>query len=333
MCNPSPRGRCKGDAAKMVSTKVDNFRKAFEDLDSKTEEEHIASGGEAGFVQKQEKLANAIDELSEAKAFLYATPAGQKDTLGTLDTVTKLESVLSPEQRRLLSKREGEPRRVGKFLSKFQTLAREYASENPDGSNIATARHMANGGFISARGKMHEKLEAIHKEAVAEALAGTEDVGFRKASLKAKLDAQHRANVSNLDMAYSYATADAQNAIAKDIKSNSKTFENTIDKHKFGFYKNTDGSFTVRTRFTVDARTLGEAIERSERSFDLEDVQMTVGKPNNGVYQVDTSYVYKGGESIEDAQKFQSAVWKGSPRWRETLEHARRLENFYSEDQ
>ena len=329
MCNPSPRGRCPGDAAKAVSSKIANFKKSADDFLSKTEAEHVAEVGAKGYREKQENLESLTYEVNEAKIFLYATPKGQGDPTSVKQEINKLQSELSPEAKRLLDKDETRNRKLGKVLSKFQSFARDHAKENPK-NNAETARAMANGLFAWKREMLQSGLKASHAETVEKKLSATDPAKHEVA--KAQLAAQYRANRVAIDEAFSIATEDAMDAVEKDRKKNSQTYENTIDRNKFGFYKNTDGSFTVRTRFNVEAKNLGEAIEKAEASFKLEEVQLTMGAPKDGVYQVDTVYSYKGGESIEDAKKFHKEAWNGTPRWRATLADAKRVQDNYDED-
>lgn len=330
MCNPSPQGRCRADASKAVASKISQFDKAATDFYARTEEQHVAIDGKEGFAKTKAKLEATLAEVNEAKAFLYATPASQSDPLATAKKIDELESGLSPLHKSLLKPYTGQTRRTGKFLAKFQEAAKEAAKQNPDDSSLETARAMANGGFAQLRGRMHESLNESYKEGLRNALQAAPKM--RHGVIKAQKDAEHRANVETLDRAYSYATEDAKDTIDKDIKKNSATFSNSIDKHKFGFYKREDGSFTIRTRFEVKGKDFGSALEQAEDSFNLEDIQMTMSKPVDGVYTVDTAYIYRGGESIEDAKKFQQKAWKGTPQWRETLRQAKMLEDFYDKD-
>jgi hypothetical protein len=330
MCNPSPRGRCPKDASKAVASKIASYAKVAEDFYSKTEAEHIEECGEAGYQKKLEEVRGLIAEVDKAKVFMHATPKGQKDGIAVANELREMQKDLPARARLALGLNDSENRRAGKILSSFQTRAREYAKENPDKSNIETARFMARGSFINARGKMNIALAESYQSSLKATLRNSPVEQHGK--IKAQMAAEHRANVAVLDKAYSYANEDAMDAVEKDRKKNSITYENSIDKHKYGFYKNGDGSFTVRTKFEVEAKNLGEAMERAENSFKLEDIEMTVGKPANGVYPITTSYLYKGGESLEDVQKFHKETWNGTPRWRETLAQAQQLQDFYDEE-
>ena len=330
MCNPSPQGRCPSDASKAVSSKLTKFEKAATEFYDRTEEQHIAIDGEEGFAKTKAKLDAALAEVNEAKAFLYATPSSQSDPLETSRKIDELESSLSPLHKSLLKPYTGQIRRTGKFLSKFQERARDYAKEHPEKSSLEVARYMTTAAFINTRGKINMELTNAYQEGLRVSLNNAPKM--RHDIVKAQKAAEHRANVETLDRAYSYAVEDAKNTINKDITKNSATYANSIDKHKFGFYKREDGSFTVRTRFEVKAKDFGSAVEQVENSFGLEDVQITLSKPVNNAYTVDTSYVYKGGESLDDAKKFHQEAWKGTPQWRETLRQTKMLEDFYDQD-
>ena len=336
MCNPSPQGRCQGDASKAVASKISSFAKTFEDFTKRVGEDkandiagHFAKS-DPDFSRNDPQVAKALGAVNEAKAFLYATPAAQKNPAEVAKKVAELEADLSPLQQSLLKETNGRARRTGKFLSKFQEVARKTAKQDPEESSIATARLMAQGEFSRAKHLMRQSLDQSHKEELAKAMRETP--GAQQGLVRGQLLAKHLDNVKALNTAYDYAVADAKDSINKDIDKNSATYSNTIDKHKFGFYKRENGSFTVNTSFEVKAKTLGEAIEKAEGSFDLEDVQFTISDPENGVYPVRTSYVYKGGESIEDAKKFQKKAWKGTPQWRETQRQAKMLDDFYDQD-
>ena len=330
MCNPSPRGRCPKDAAKAVSSKIASYAKVAEGFYAKTEAEHIAESGTEGYQKKLEEVRGLISEVDKAKAFMYATPQGQKDGLAVANELREMQKDLPARARLALGLNDSENRRTGKILSSFQSRARDYAKNNPEKSNLETARFMANAAFINSRGNMSMAMMNAHQSSLKEALRNSPKA--EHGDIKAQKAAEHRANLKVLDTAYSYATEDAKNTIEKDRQKNSQTYENSIDKHKFGFYKNGDGSFTVRTRFDVEAKSLGEAMEKAENSFELEDVQLTASKPVNGVYTVNTDYIYKGGESLEDAKKFQKEVWKGTPSWRNTLAQAKYLQDHYDEE-
>jgi hypothetical protein len=330
MCNPSPQGRCRADAMKMARGKISHYESVANDFYSKTEAEHIAESGKAGYESKLEKVREVIDEVDKAKAFLYATPNAQKDPSFVANQLQEAQKGLSPRARLALNLNDNENRRAGKILGNLQSRVRDYAKENPEKSNLEVARYAVKSAFINSRGKMNMELTNSYRTSLAEELrnAPTKDHG----KIKAQRAAEHRANVAVLDKAYSYATEDAKDTIDKDIKKNSATFSNSIDKHKFGFYKREDGSFTIRTRFEVKGKDFGSALEQAEDSFNLEDVQITMSKPVDGVYTVDTAYIYRGGESIEDAKKFQQKAWKGTPQWRETLRQTKMLEDFYDKD-
>lgn len=330
MCQPSPRGRCPKDAAKATESKLAAYKAEAVEFYSKTEAEHIAEVGVEGYENKVEKINDLVAEVDKAKAFMYATPTGISSPQIVAGQINTMQKDLPAQARLVSGLNDVENRRTGRVLSKFQAIAKAYAKENPDSNNIETARLMANGVFANARGTFHSAMNESHKKSLGEALRKAPESEHGK--IKRQMAAEHRANVAVLDKAFSYATEDAMDAVEKDRVKNSQTFENTIDKHKFGFYKNTDGSFTVRTRFDVKAKNLEEAVRKAEGSFNLEDVQLTMSKPKNGVYTVDTAYVYKGGEKLEDAQKFQKEAWNGTPEWRNTLDQARRLEDYYDRD-
>lgn len=330
MCNPSPRGRCPKDAAKAVSSKINAYRKEAVDFYSKPESQHINEMGEEKYQKKLGEIRGLIADVDRAKAFMYATPKGQKEPLAVANELREMQKDLPAQARLALGLNDSENRRAGKILASFQSRAREYAKENPEKSNIETARYMSNAAFITARGNMSMALVNSYQSSLKATLRNSPVEGHGR--IKAQMAAEHRANVAVLDKAYSYATEDAKDAIDKDKKKNSQTYENSIDKHKFGFYKNGDGSFTVRTRFDVEAKSLGEAMEKAENSFELEDVQLTASKPKDGVYTINTDYIYKGGESLEDAKKFQKKVWKGTPSWRNTLAQAKYLQDHYDEE-
>lgn len=330
MCQPSPRGRCPKDAAKATESKLAAYKTEAVEFYSKTEAEHIAEVGVEGYEKKLEKVNELVAEVDKAKAFMYATPTGIASPQIVAGQINTMQKDLPAQARLVSGLNDVENRRTGRILAKFQAVAKAYAKENPDANNVETARLMANGVFSNTRATFHSALTDAHKKSLGEALRKAPESEHGK--IKRQMAAEHRANVKVLDTAYSYATEDAMDAVEKDRKKNSQTFENTIDKHKFGFYKNTDGSFTVRTRFDVEAKNLGQAIDRAEASFKLEDVQMTFSEPKNGVYTVDTKYLYKGGENLEDAQKFQKEAWNGTPRWRDTLADAKRVQDNYDEE-
>lgn len=330
MCNPSPQGRCRADGLKTVRGKITHYATVANDFYSKTEAEHIAESGQEGYEKKLAKLNETIAEVDKAKAFLYATPSAQKDPAFVISQLNDAQKDLSAKARMGLQTNANSPRRTGKILAKFQDRARDYAKDNPEKSNLEVARYMTKAAFINTRGKINMELTNSYQESLKNTLQKSPREQHPK--IKATMAAEHRANVETLDRAYSYATEDAKDAIDKDIAKNSATYANSIDKHKFGFYKREDGSFTVRTRFEVKAKDFGSAVEQAENSFDLEDVQITLSKPVNNVYTVDTSYMYKGGESLEDAKKFQQEAWKGTPQWRETLRQTKMLEDFYDQD-
>lgn len=321
MCNPSPQGRCQGDASKAISSKISNFEKTFDAFTEKVGENKATDvvshfiKSDPDFSRNDPQVANSLRAVNEAKAFLYATPAAQKNPAEAVKKIEKLEGSLSPLQKSILKETDERARRTGKFLSKFQEVARKSAKSDPAESSIATARLMAQGEFSRAKYQMRENLDKAHKEELAKALRETP--GAEHSAVRSKLTIKHLENVKALNAAYDYAAADAKEAIQKDIVKNSAAYNNAIDNHKVGFYKREDGSFTIKTSFEVQAKTFGEAVEKAEGSFNSTDVQFTLSSPENNVYPVGASYTYKGGESIEDAKKFQQQVWQGTPQWRE----------------
>lgn len=330
MCNPSPQGRCRADAIKLARGKISHYESVANDFYSKTEAEHIAESGQEGYEAKLGKVRDVISEVDKAKTFLYATPTAQKDPVFVANQLKDAQKGLSARARLALNLNDNENRRAGKILATFQSRARDYAKDHPEKSNLEVARYAVNSAFINTRGKINIELTNSYQTSLKSELRNAPESQHGK--IKAQMAAEHRANVATLDKAYSYATEDAKDTIDKDIKKNSATYSNSIDKHQFGFYKREDGSFTIRTRFEVKGKDFGSALEQAEDSFNLEDIQMTMSKPVDGVYTVDTAYVYRGGESLEDAKKFQQKAWKGTPQWRETLRQTKMLEDFYDQD-
>lgn len=317
MCNPSPQGRCQGDAAKAVASKAALFEKTFDDFKKKVGEKKAAeivshfSTSDRDFSRNSQEVCNALRAVNEAKAFLYATPSAQKNPADAAKKISELESSLSPLQRQILKETDARTRRTGKFLSKFQEIAREDAKSHPDEPSIATARLMADSGFFRAKYQMEANLDQAYKEKLSKAL--DETPGPEQAEVRGRFLYKSIDDKRALTDACQYARDDAKNAIQKDIEKNSATYESSIEKHKLSFTKHSDGIFRITDRFQVKAKSREEASDRAKGSVNLDSVKYTIVEYDSNEYIVYTSYDYQGGESLEDAKKFHSKVWKGTP--------------------
>lgn len=336
MCNPSPQGRCQGDASKAVASKISSFTHALDEFTDRVGEdkvneiaEHFAHS-DRDFSRNDMKVSLALRAVNEAKAFLYATPAAQKDPAEAAKKVAELEAGLTPAQKKILKETNIRARRQGKFLSKFQEVARTAAKQNPDAPSIATARTMLHEDFPRAKYRMQENLDKAYKEELSKALdetPGPEQANVRGKLLRKKID-----NESALNAAYLYADADAKETVRKDVAKNSATYRKDADNQSIGFHKEYNGGFTIKANFDVKAETQEEAVRKVRSSFGVKDVQVSVYPSDKGGYKAYTAYSYQGGESLDDAKKFHKKVWKGTPQWRGTPNQIKMQEDFYDQE-
>lgn len=336
MCNPSPQGRCQSDASKAVASKISSFTQALDEFTDRVGEDKVNeiaehfSQSDRDFSRNDMKVSLALRAVNEAKAFLYATPAAQKNPTEAAKKVAELEAGLTPAQKKILSETNSRARREGKFLSKFQEFARTAAKQDPDTPSIATARKMLHEDFPRAKYRMQENLDKAYKEEVSKAMDETpipEQGNVRGKLLRKKID-----NESALNAAYLYADADAKETVRKDVAKNSATYRKDADNQSFGFHKEYNGSFTIKTNFDVAAKTEEEAFVKAKESFNSKDVQISVYPSDKGGYKAYTAYSYRGGESLDDAKSFHKKVWKGTPQWRGTPEQVKSQEDFYDQD-
>ena len=305
MCNPKPGVRCFNDTYKTLTKSVENYAKACE------------AGDES-------KIEQAANNLNEDRVFYYATNYAK--TAGLDAKITgkdALDSIPKEFRKRLDS--EEEVQAVGRFLNSFQIVADKYRKGNKL-SSLETARKMNNGGCdrILAHGLQdnQNKRDAAIGAALDE--ANNDYANDQTEAIEQEAVTRERL----LKKAHAYAVADAKKVIDRDIKKNSKTVEYPVDPRTVTYKKNVDGTFTVTTKFDVKASNFAEAMDMAESTFGLEDMETTVspieGKPDHR--SITSTYVYAGSEKLEDAEAFQKfEVWKGSPRFRSTLDDIARV--------
>ena len=305
MCNPKPGVRCFNDTHKALVKSVDNFVKACDTGD-------------------ESKIETAAKNLNEDRVFYYATNYAKTNRMDTKVTgKDALASIPKEFKDRLDSEEEVES--VGRLLNSFQIVADKYRKGN-NLSGLETARKMYNGGCdrVLAHG---EKANQNNRDTqIGAILDETNDDLANAQTDSVEQAAAQRTRL--LKKAHSYAMADAKKVIERDIKKNSKTVEYPIDPRTVTFKKNTDGTFTVTTKFDVKADNFAEAMDMAESTFGIEDFETTVapveGKPD--YRSITSTYLYAGSEKIEDAEAFQKfEVWKGSPRFRASLDDIARV--------
>lgn len=305
MCNPKPGVRCFNDSHKTLVKSVDNFVKACD------------SGDES-------KIEAAAKNLNEDRVFYYATNYAKTNRMDT--KVTGKDALASiPKEFKARLDSEEEVESVGRLLNSFQIVADKYRKGN-NVSGLETARKMYNGGCDRVLASGEKAIQNTRDTRIGAILDETNDDSANAQTADVEEAAVERTRL--LKKAHSYAVADAKKVIDRDIKKNSKTVEYPIDPRTVTFKKNTDGTFTVTTKFDVKADNFAEAMDMAESTFGIEDFETTVapieGKPD--YRRITSTYLYAGSEKVEDAEAFQKfEVWKGSPRFRASLDDIARV--------
>jgi hypothetical protein len=305
MCNPKPGVRCFNDTYKALAKSVDKFAQACDTGD-------------------ESKIEQAAKNLNEDRVFYYATNYAKANRLqAKIDGKDALDSI--PHEFRTRLDKEEEVESVGRLLNSFQTVADKYRKGN-NLSSLEAARKMYNGGFNKVLADAKTSNQNNRDKRIADAL---EESNNDLANAQTSIIEQETAEKGRLlEKAHSYALADAQNVVERDIKKNSKTVKYPVDPRTVTYRKNTDGTFTVTTKFAVRADNFSQAMDMAESTFGLEDMETTVepieGKPTHR--NITSTYVYSGSEKVEDAEGFQKfEVWKGSPAFRRTLADVERV--------
>jgi hypothetical protein len=305
MCNPKPGVRCFNDTYKALTKSVDNFVKSCDTGD-------------------ESKIDAAAKKLNEDRVFYYATNYAKQHQLDAkINGKDALDSI--PKEFRNRLDKEEEVENVGRLLNSFQTVADKYRKGN-NLSSLEAARKMHNGGFDKVLADAKKSNQNSRDTKIADVL---DETNTDLANVRTEAIEQATAQKDRLlDKAHAYAVADAKNVVERDIKKNSKTVEYPIDPRTVTYKKNVDGTFTVTTKFDVKADNFAEAMDMAESTFGLEDFETTVspieGKPD--YRSITSTYLYTGSEKVEDAEAFQKfEVWKGSPRFRATLDDIARV--------
>lgn len=305
MCNPKPGVRCFNDTYKALTKSVDNFVKACDTGD-------------------EQKIEAAAKNLNEDRVFYYATNYAKTHRLDAKITgKDALDSIPKEFKNRLDNEEEVE--NVGRVLNSFQSVADKYRKGN-NLSSLEAARKMYNGGFGKVLSDAKTSNQNNRDRLIGDVL--DEKNGNLANAQTAAIEQDAATKDRLLDKAYSYAVTDAKNVVDRDIRKNSKTVEYPVDPRTVSYRKNTDGTFTVTTKFAVRADNFSQAMDMAESTFGLEDMETTVepieGKPTHR--NITSTYVYSGSEKVEDAEGFQKfEVWKGSPAFRSTLADIERV--------
>lgn len=324
MCNPKPGSRCATDARKPIANRVTRLNVAAEAL----EEAKLAAMED--YVEDEpfdvsgyrERLEEAADDYNYAMANFYSTSAAQKDKNKALLEGKELTSRLSYEAKEAAAD-EHLLYQAGRMTAVFHKAA-DKARRADSLDQLATARKMNFGGFEAIHNSNLKKIENERDAKLGVALGASDE----PTPETEEIERQYHRNVKAAEIAYRASLRDAAEVINKDRQKNSVVLSHDIDKRKVKYVKTAKGSFYISTKFRVAAANVNELEDRVYESFDLEDVDIYPGeRDEKGYYTPTVSYIYRGGEKLEDAQNFQNKAWKGSPEWRNLLAEVERVSN------
>lgn len=297
MCNPKPGKRCLSDAKTALSTKLtqlNDLSKEFNsiDLDTATEEEA------AHRWDLYSKIQKTADEIERRKVLLYSTSTAQEDKEAAIAEVRKLEADLSPDVARNLENDEERLYMTGAYLNRFQALADDARKDiSGDNQQLVISRKMHTEVFPAANKKAGEQLQRKYHERFRDAAKAHGVYSAEYEKVQADLDKE----VYCLSEAYNYARRDAREVLVKDRNENSKSLTNSISGVRTDYKKNFDGSYTVTTAFSINAKDYATAMERAESSFKKDDVQITSEPCNTpDTYNFTAQDVYVGEEKYQD---------------------------------
>jgi len=297
MCNPKPGKRCFSDAKTALSTKLTQLNELSKDfnsidLDTASDEETNRRWDLYAKIQK------TSDEIERRKVLLYSTATAQEDKEAAIAEVRKLEAGLSPDVKKNLEGDEERLHLTGAYLSRFQALADDARKDvTGDNQQVAIARKMHTEVFPAADKKASEQLRTKYHERFRDM---AKKHGVYSAEYE-KVQTDMDKEVYCLSEAYNYSRRDAREVLAKDIQNNSKSLTNSISGVRTDYKKNFDGSFTVTTAFSINAKDYATAMERAESSFKKDGVQITSAPCNTpGTYNFTAQDVYQGEEKYQD---------------------------------
>lgn len=297
MCNPKPGKRCFSDAKTGLSTKLtqlNELAKEFNsiDLDRASAEEATRRWDLYSKIQK------TSDEIERRKVLLYSTTTAQEDKEAAIAEVRKLEASLSPDVKRNLEGDEDRLYLTGAYLHRFQALADDARKDvSGDSQQLVIARQMHTEVFPAADKKAAAQLRQKYHERFRDVAKAHGVYSSEYEKVQSDMDEE----VYSLNEAYNYARRDAREVLTKDMQENSKSLTNSISGVRTEYKKNYDGSFTVTTAFSVNAKDYATAQERAEASFKKDGVQITSAPCNTpDTYNFTAQDVYEGEEKYQD---------------------------------
>jgi hypothetical protein len=326
--------RCSADAKKHLSTKMDELNTVAERLSKYPEDTNQLDSKDVNAFLKDNADLNLLQkEVEKRKVFLYATNAAAQSASGRKEIAAEVQAMnnnLHPLAQRGMAE-ESDLARTGQYLNKMQGRAESYEKslgQRENDTQLRVARTMYNRGFKSVKEALEQKLLDDRDEAIGNILErnGSDDA----TNETSEVEQTYYRNKELLDDAYEYARRDARDVLDKDIKANSGSYFSPMQGMNTSYKKNVDGSFTVSTSFPVPATDYGNAVEQIEESFNLEDIQITTSPASdkNG-WTAKTTYVFNGGESLEDAKKFhEKTAFAGTPLQRAVREDIARVDSL-----
>lgn len=330
MCNPKPLKRCMADSYSALQKKMGELNSKAAALSRYPDNKDNFSTKELNsYLKDQNDFAMLQREVEKSKVFMYASNMAQAKPAEAVEKVNALNSHLHPLAQKNLLSDENSLYRTGQYLNKLQGHAEAYdksLGERDDDTQLKVARAMYNKGFKSAHDAMKQKLKNDRDQKIGAILDRTES---DEPNLETdEVEETYNRNVERLEDAYEYARRDAHDVVSKDMKANYGAYFNPMMGMNTEYKKNVDGSFTVTTEFAVNEKKYGAAVEQIEQSFNLEEIQITTS-PNDdgsGGYNAKASYIFNGGEKLDDAKKFhQDTAFAGTPHWRESLADIKRV--------
>lgn len=330
MCNASPGHRCDGDSYSTVEKSVDRYSEKIAEFNMMERPEPKNKTEYKKWRNKKESLTKEKESLAKKVEFYYSTNKSQEEGVAQQRKMTALlKNKLNPKEIASLGISQSEARRTGHHINGFHSLFTESMKNDPDKNHLNNTRKMFNGGFEEHRDNLMKTAKLQYGAALDKIEYENPDKDVTKLNYNAKQ--AYFKEARTIRKAYQHSQEEARTVVREDCDANSQGYKNSIQKTETAFIKNTDGSFTIHTKFNVEGRNLGDAIIKNEASFKNVDVQATYAQVDDedNTYVVKNKYVYTGGaEKLKDVEKhFYDKVWNDTPAWRQTMAQVRYLED------
>lgn len=320
MCHPKPGSRCFTDAAKPILGNVSKLNKAADSLEKAKADAAANPEKEVDVKFYEEMVQEAADQLDTSKVLMYSTSRAKTKKESVLLEGQAYTNELSDSARGAASS-DYALYQAGRFASLYQMAADKYRNGG-GGTQLEVSRQMINRTFPEINRQTLKKIENARDARLA-AASESDDPTLETE----EIEREYRRNVKAAELAYRVSYHDAAGVVGKDMDKNSARMRYPMDKREVNFRKSKTGDFHISTTFKVKASTQDGAEHLVDESFSLEDVNITsIKSVGNSEYDVTAKYVYRGGETLEDAEKFHSKAWLGSPTFRALLDSYRDVE-------